>query len=622
MPKHMINSGNVRQRFRTVIWFLAGNLILSLLLNTGYIIFTPVHGAFWSTIYLILEMISNVLMLYLLISLPLFVIILLKNHTLNFVFSGLWMGIFQLLNITDLGIYRIFRIHINSMVLNLVFTKGAGDSLHLGAGTLLLFALIIAVIFSLEFWWYHRMVVRKKDAPIPRKLMVILLCTGLIVILADKSTYAVADLYNQTKILRYNKIFPLYQPLTIKRMVSKRFGFQVNRESFDVPEPGDSGLNYPLESLRSHQIKEYQNILWIVIDAMRWDMLSPERAPNLWEFARQSLVFKNHYSGGNATRFGVFSLFYGIDGHYWHRFLGERQSPVFMDFLRQNGYDFKIVSSSKLTNPEFRKTVFIHVPSAIVDSLPGSHADVKDPELTSTFSGWLTYRNSKKPFFAFLFYDAPHGPYSYPDAFDINRPSNRNPNYLLTGKKDREVLFNSYKNAVRFDDNEAGKILEVLREKNLLDHTIVLITADHGEEFYEAGFWGHTSSYSKYQTKVPLILWIPGMKHKEVHKLTSHLDVVPTMLQLLGVDSNPNVYSHGHSLLDSTQRQSVIISGWDDCAITDDENTLVFSYESYNLNTFEVRDSLYRIVPDEHKILSAKRNEVMQVLKGFSTFLR
>ena len=52
--------------------------------------------------------------------------------------------------------------------------------------------------------------------------------------------------------------------------------------------------------------------------------------PSLDAFARRSARFMDHHSGGNATRIGVFSLFYSIPGTYWHQILAERQGPVFV----------------------------------------------------------------------------------------------------------------------------------------------------------------------------------------------------------------------------------------------------------------------------------------------------
>ena len=53
-------------------------------------------------------------------------------------------------------------------------------------------------------------------------------------------------------------------------------------------------------------------MVWIVVESWRFDTMNRENTPNIWEFGQKALVFNNHYSGGNASRFGGFSLLYGL----------------------------------------------------------------------------------------------------------------------------------------------------------------------------------------------------------------------------------------------------------------------------------------------------------------------
>ena len=349
-------------------------------------------------------------------------------------------------------------------------------------------------------------------------------------------------------------------------------------------------------------------------------MFNEQVSPQIWKFSQKTLVFNNHYSGGNASRFGIFSMFYGVYAYYWHQFLGARQSPVLLDELINLGYDFRILSSTLLTYPEFRKTAFIKIPDDIDDRLSGQNAEEKDPVLAGHFLDWLATRKSAKPFFAFLFFDAPHGPYAYPQEFDKFTPSLKTANYITVGEKDTIPLKNSYQNAINFDDALTGKILDYLKKHEFLQNTIVLISSDHGEEFYESGFLGHTSAFSKYQTKVPLILYLPGQLHQEIERLTSHLDVAPTMLALLGYTSPPSLYSNGVSLFEDRPREFVVSCGWDNCGMITPTNTIVFSTETYNAYLFDVRDDQYKLIADYKPILNAKSPQIMQVIAGFRAF--
>ncbi len=137
--------------------------------------------------------------------------------------------------------------------------------------------------------------------------------------------------------------------------------------------PAITSLRYPLKELAFDPSRNRNyNVIVIALEGVRFDNLNRDIMPNTWSFGQQNIVYNNHYSGGNGTRFGLFSLFYGINGTYWHNFLAQRRSPLLIDSLIDRGYDFKILSSTRLTFPEFRKTAFIRIPEYIEDTVsPG-----------------------------------------------------------------------------------------------------------------------------------------------------------------------------------------------------------------------------------------------------------
>ncbi len=617
-----------RTMLETLVWFLAANAILTLLIGYQYLRYAPNVSSWFEQLYLHLAFLSTFGMLYLGVGLLLTLIVALFPR--KYVLFGIAIPVilcFHIALVVDVNIYRIFRFHFNSMILNFITTEGAWDSVHLGALTIMTFSAVLLGIVALEVLGLraiYRRVTRHAGQARSRiwsaralKIGVSLL---LAVIASDKLMYGITDLYHDYHIRRHKDVFPLYTPFTIKRFMHTVFGYNMDQEETIIVDPTDSPLNYPTAPLERQRLQTYPNILWIVIDGWRYDMFNAQVTPHIWEFAQKSVVFRNHYSGGNASRFGIFSLFYGVYGYYWHQFLGARQSPVLLDELRDVGYDFQVVSSTRLTYPEFRKTAFSKIPDAVEDQLPGNNAEQKDPLLADYFLRWLDQRTSPQPFFSFLFFDAPHGPYSFPEEFNQFTPSSRTTNYMTVGKDDVPVLKNSYQNAVLFDDALIGKILTYLDAHGYLEQTIVLISADHGEEFYECGFLGHTHGFSRYQTQVPLILHVPGQAHREITSLTSHLDVAPTMLTLLGYTSPPAVYSQGTSLFEAGGHDFVVSCGWNDCAMIDPSHSIVFSTQTYNSYLFEVRDHEYRLLDEYGSILDQHNHNMLTVMQGFRQF--
>ena len=194
----------------------------------------------------------------------------------------------------------------------------------------------------------------------------------------------------------------------------------------------------------------------------------------------------------------------------------------------------------------------------------------------------------------------------------------------LNKKSDVEPFFNNYKNAVYFDDFVVGNLIKILKTRDLLNNTIVIITGDHGAEFYERGFWGHNSAFSPEQIKVPFILYLPDAEPKKYNSLTSHLDIAPTLIELLGCTTSYIEYCSGESLLSekNKNREFVVSSGWNESAIITDNATLVFSTESYNMNTFEIRNKKYELVSNKTYTNYFKSKDINQVIFNMGKFLK
>src|SRR5262249_52077 len=75
------------------------------------------------------------------------------------------------------------------------------------------------------------------------------------------------------------------------------------------------------------------------IDALRADAVTPDLAPRLSHFKEHAIGFDAHYSGGNSSRAGMFSIFYGLPGTYWEDFANFARTPVLIDLFPKYNYD-------------------------------------------------------------------------------------------------------------------------------------------------------------------------------------------------------------------------------------------------------------------------------------------
>lgn len=398
----------------------------------------------------------------------------------------------------------------------------------------------------------------------------------------------------------YNNVLAALLPdVKIRDLMKMDDGFFVQNSQQTQP------LNYPLAPIKSTVQKHPYNIVIIAIDTWRYDMMNATVSPNIAAFAKKSIIFTDNYSGGDSTQPGIFSLFYSLPSPYWTAMLTQHQGPVFVQQLMRKHYQFGVFGSAELTFPAFNKTVFLNVPNLQTDT-PGDAPAERDVSITKEFNQFVNHRNKKKPFFGFLFYDAVHGycetETEYPKPFqpeiaECNRVE-------LTNSTNPLPYINRYKNAVLYDDSLVGEVLQNLKSKGLLKNTIVVITADHGEEFNDEhlDYWGHASAFDPYQVRTPLIVYWPGKQPDTIFYRTSHYDVVPTLMsQALGVTTLIRDYGVGHSLFSNKPRPYFVVGSYVNYAVLQpNQTTIVYQGGDYDIT-----------YPDGYAKPNAKLNPIL-----------
>jgi len=173
-------------------------------------------------------------------------------------------------------------------------------------------------------------------------------------------------------------------------------------------------------------------------------------------------------------------------------------------------------------------------------------------------------------------------------------------NYLLlTGDYEPTLLINRYKNSLHFIDGLIGKVLLQLQEKGALDNTIVVITADHGQEFNDnkKGYWQHGGNFTDIQIHVPMMVFDASKAPKTYTQQTLHYDIAPTIMQhYLGVKNDVADYSFGHNLYDPVTRTS-FICGYNQRYAIIEKNQITNIYPS---GLFDVTDQQLNALDDAH----------------------
>jgi arylsulfatase A-like enzyme len=319
---------------------------------------------------------------------------------------------------------------------------------------------------------------------------------------------------------------------------------------------------------------ERPNVVLYVVDTLRADALgcygnTAVRTPSFDRVAREGTLFRRAYATSSWTRATIGSLLTGQ--HPIAHGAVDRGSalrpdlPTLAEEMRAAGYR----TAAIIANPNVGKVFgfargfddFIELFAEV-----GGRRAIQPAELIADASrvidtalAWIEQHGSK-PFFLFLLAIDPHTPYTPPAPFDRLYDPDYNGSidgslYSLLGlgvygklPPEREIrhLRALYDGEVAYNDLHFGRLLDVLDRPALRQHTLTLVTSDHGEEFYEHGGRDHGHTLYEELIRVPLLVRWPGRVVAQIHDLPVQLiDLYPTVLQLIG---RTQASSAGHDL--------------------------------------------------------------------------
>lgn len=584
----MVSSGNnykekVSQLISWGHWFSFFNIIAAMLLGTRYIVHSEWPDTLFGQLYLAFSWVGHfgflVFGFYILILFP--ASFLIPSQRLMRLFAVLVGTIGLTALLLDTHAYESLDLHLSPLVWDLLLS---GERTELNARWQYLF-ITVPVIFLLQLilsewlWRKLRKLTRKHvGVPIAMVFGICFVSSHLMYIWAD------AKLYRPITVQRSN--FPLSYPMTAKSFMEKHglldrqeYTKKLNAQGIESSEQ----IRYPLEKLTFSDPGTGQNLLVIMVDGLRSDMVDSETMPYLTAFARQNLQYSNHYSSSNDDTSGLFGLFYGLPSSYINSIRSANTPPLVLDTLQKRGYKFGIFSGAGLNdNPLYRDAIFFG------QQLPDADKDEhSDQRAIAEWTNWLKAgAEDKQPWFSFIELTAVErfeegGDYAQKFEPAIGTDS-------VNSKDTTRILKNSYRNAAYHVDEQLIAIFDQLVENNMMDNTIVLITANHGTEFNETGTnsWGADSNYSQYQLKVPMIIHWPGSVASVTNRLTSHLDVVPTLMEsMLSAATPASTYSSGVNLFTSSSKRRWILAGNEDdiVMIQPQTTTVVDKYGNYRV---------------------------------------
>lgn len=340
--------------------------------------------------------------------------------------------------------------------------------------------------------------------------------------------------------------------------------FDASRAPGNLDEP-ENGLDedcsgrdttWPgLEKRAGHPMIERPkfNILMISIDALRADHLGAygyprKTSPNIDRLAAQSVRFSRAFSASTKTIEALPSLISGLypsniarhyDDEAVHAFLTKKAEKAGKKRPQRGGELWYRVDDSVELIPETlhqlgydTAVMTVAFPVDVFGIDQGVDQVQMTKRLTEVAEANLWRISGQgKPFFMWLHFNGPHEPYEQHEGFHFgDRPIDR------------------YDSEIANDDSHVGALLDALRDLSHEDDTVIVLTADHGEEFGDHGGHSHGMKLYRELLNVPLLLKIPGVAPRVIDTPVELVDLAPTFCELLKAKESCQGYD-GQSLL-------------------------------------------------------------------------
>jgi arylsulfatase A-like enzyme len=291
------------------------------------------------------------------------------------------------------------------------------------------------------------------------------------------------------------------------------------------------------------------NLLFILIDTLRADRLGSygyerDTSPTLDRIASQGVRFERHLAQSSWTKCSMASLWTGLYPtstgvtRFDHVIPDEARLPA--EILKESGFQTVGIYRNGWVSHTFGFNQGFDVYQRPTPGRIPPNVRRENP----TLSEKSTDEDAVAAALEFLLVGGRERWFLYLHLMDVHE-------YLYD---EESALFGSshsdiYDNSIRWTDGVLELLLDHLSAGGYLEHTLIVITSDHGEAFRERGFEGHARKVYRETTEVPLILSLPFRLESGVvvNARSRGVDVWPTVLDLMGLEVPPNL--DGHSLV-------------------------------------------------------------------------
>lgn len=262
-----------------------------------------------------------------------------------------------------------------------------------------------------------------------------------------------------------------------------------------------------------------KNIVFLVVESLRSDALDSVTMPFLDSLSKHAFVARDHHSTANATPFAVESILAGRwpTGYQVRMGREPRCEAVFPHhrFVTGNAVTWSYWHQDRTLFGSFED---------LFHGRPALEGQAGDSLLLDAVAGRLL--KDPGPKFIFGMLNATHFKYDFPPIDDVFHPYwDTDYDVANFDRAKAEQMHNRYRNAAHSIDRRLRTFFQRMRRDGSVRNTVVFVTGDHGEEFFEAGHVSHGGEANEYQVKVPLVIVDSGLAGS-VEYPTSHADLL------------------------------------------------------------------------------------------------
>lgn len=319
--------------------------------------------------------------------------------------------------------------------------------------------------------------------------------------------------------------------------------------------------------------------------------------PFLQQKCNKALLFKNFYATGVRSINSLISLLTGLNSYPGYKsltYINPRiETPSLSELLKKRGYSNALIHAGNFDF--YNKLAFLRGRGydllADEEDLKKKYPEaftyswgVDDRVMIEEGLEWIDKQvSNRKNFFMTFVPIFPHHPYTTPSDVEL---------YI----KEPESFFENYLNSLYYVDQVFEQLYTALEKRGLIDDTIIVFVADHGEAFGQhKGNFGHENFIWEENIHLPAMIFNPKIidEYYEFEGIVTHSDIFSTIIDLLDIP-NP-VGSQGISVLDmSVSKVAFFASGTTDLdlGLRDGQYKAIYNFKNNSIKLYSLKDSL------------------------------